>query len=88
MSGRSTAAVAILVVGLVVSTVDNFARPALSRYGKLRLPTYLLFVAMLGGLAAFGAWGILLGPLFVRLAVEALALLRSERARAADAGEA
>ena len=54
-------------------------RPMLSRYGKLRMPTFLLLISMLGGLALFGAWGVLLGPLLVRLAVEGLEILR-ERA--------
>jgi hypothetical protein len=35
---------------------------------------------MLGGLAAFGAAGPLIGPLLVRLAVEALAIWKHERA--------
>jgi predicted PurR-regulated permease PerM len=82
VSGRPAAAVAVLVVGLVVSTVDNFVRPALSRYGKLRLPMFVLFIAMLGGILAFGTWGLILGPLLVRMAIEGLNLLRAERAAA------
>jgi predicted PurR-regulated permease PerM len=69
----------MLAIGLVVSTADNFVRPMLSRYGKLRMPTFLLLVSMLGGLGLFGAWGVLLGPLLVRLAVEGLEIWR-ERA--------
>jgi predicted PurR-regulated permease PerM len=45
----------------------------------------VLFAAMLGGLSAFGAWGILAGPLFVRLAVEGLRIWRLERELGADA---
>lgn len=74
--GRSGQAIAVVVIGLVVSTLDNFVRPWLSRYGQLQLPTFVIFVAMLGGLAAFGGAGPLLGPLLVRLAAEALALWR------------
>ena len=74
--GRSGQAIAVVVIGLVVSSLDNFVRPWLSRYGQLQLPTFVIFVAMLGGLAAFGAAGPLLGPLLVRLAVEALAIWR------------
>jgi predicted PurR-regulated permease PerM len=79
VTGRPGAAVAVLVVGLVVSTVDNFVRPMLSRYGQLRLPMFVLFVAMLGGITGFGTWGLILGPLFVRLSIEGLKLLRMER---------
>ncbi|MFO7179245.1 MAG: AI-2E family transporter [Pseudomonadota bacterium] len=77
-SGRTGSGIALLVVGAVVSLIDNFVRPWLSRYGQLRLPTFVVFVAMLGGIGAFGAWGILLGPLLIRLALEALEIWREE----------
>jgi predicted PurR-regulated permease PerM len=79
IGGRPVAAVVMLVIGLIVSTADNVVRPMLSRYGKLRMPTFLLLISMLGGLAVFGGWGVLLGPLLVRLAVEGLEIWR-ERA--------
>ena len=81
VQGRTGAAAIMLAIGLVVSVVDNFVRPVLSRYGKLQLPTFLLFVSMLGGIAAFGGLGLILGPLFVRLAVEALDMLKEQPAR-------
>lgn len=74
--GRPGAAAAMLAIGCVVSVVDNVTRPVLARYGQLRLHGLLLFIAMLGGIAVFGAGGLLLGPLFVRLAVEGLNMLR------------
>jgi predicted PurR-regulated permease PerM len=78
-------AIAVIAIGLVISVADNFVRPALSRYGKLQLPMYALFVAMLGGFMAFGAWGLVLGPLMVRMAVEGLRLLRERRPPARSA---
>jgi len=83
LSGRPAAAVVMLLFGLLASIVDNVARPWLSRWGHLKLPGLVVFVAMLGGLAAFGAWGLILGPLFVRLMVEALELLREYRSQKA-----
>jgi predicted PurR-regulated permease PerM len=74
--GRPGAAAAMLAIGCVVSVVDNVMHPILARYGHLRLHGLLLFIAMLGGIAVFGAGGLLLGPLFVRLAVEGLNMLR------------
>jgi predicted PurR-regulated permease PerM len=71
-SVRPAAAVAVIVLGLVVSLLDNFVRPALSHYGRLELPTYVIFTAMLGGVAAFGGGGLILGPLLVRLTIEGL----------------
>jgi predicted PurR-regulated permease PerM len=38
---------------------------------------------MFGGLATVGAWGLALGPLLVRLAVEAVAIEREDRQLAA-----
>jgi predicted PurR-regulated permease PerM len=54
-------------------------RPLISKHANLDLPAYLLFVAMLGGIVVFGTWGLLAGPLFVRLAIEALRIGRERR---------
>jgi len=58
----------------VISTVDNVLRPIYARLGSLKMPTFLLFVSIFGGIVAFGTWGAILGPLVVRLWMEALAL--------------
>jgi predicted PurR-regulated permease PerM len=76
LGGRMGAATAMVAIGVFVSVVDNLVRPWLSRYGKLELPGFLLFVSMLGGIAAFGGVGLFIGPLFVRLAVEGLSMWR------------
>ena len=67
----------LVALGLgVISSVDNVLRPVYARLGSLKMPTFLLFVSAFGGLSAFGPWGALLGPLVVRLTMEALALRR------------
>jgi predicted PurR-regulated permease PerM len=71
--------VGVLAVGFSVSLIDNFLRPFLSGVGSLRLPGLLVFLSMLGGVAQFGGWGLMLGPLFARLAVEALEIVREQR---------
>lgn len=76
LAGRPGAALAMLIVGGVASVTDNVARPLLTKYGKLQLHGLLVFVAMLGGVAVFGASGLLLGPLLLRTAVECLKMLR------------
>jgi predicted PurR-regulated permease PerM len=76
ITGRPGAAVAMLVIGCVVALVDNVLRPLLAKYGHLRMHGLLLFLSMLGGIAVFGAGGLLLGPLCVRLAIEGLNMLR------------
>lgn len=79
-TGRTDAAIALAVVGVaVIGTIDNLARPWLARRGQLALPTYVVLVAMFGGIELLGAWGLILGPLVVRLAKEAI-VIRTEAA--------
>jgi predicted PurR-regulated permease PerM len=59
----------------VVSSVDNFLRPRLVA-DRVRLSGLAMFVAMLGGLQAFGGLGIILGPVFFATAAAILDLLR------------
>jgi predicted PurR-regulated permease PerM len=62
---------ALLLTGwgiLIVHPIDNFLGPVLVGT-KLRLHTLLIFFSVIGGLAAFGAPGIVLGPVTVAIAV-------------------
>ncbi len=78
VTGRTGAAIALAVVGVfVIGSVDNLARPFLAKRGNLQLPTYVVLIAMFGGIELVGGWGLILGPLIVRLAKEAI-LIRSE----------
>lgn len=71
VTGRTTAALVLAVVGVVVvGGIDNVLRPLFTRSGRLALHPFVLLMAMLGGLALFGASGLFLGPLIARLAVE------------------
>ena len=80
LTGRPMAAVILAVVGVaVISTIDNLARPWLAHRGQLKLPTWVVLIARFGGVELFGGWGLLLGPLLVRLAKEALMISREAR---------
>ena len=80
LAGRTGSAAIMAVVGVVViGTVDNVMRPVFARFGKLELSTFVLLTSIFGGLAIFGTWGLLLGPLFARLAKEALVMARIDR---------
>lgn len=71
--GRVGAAIFLVVWGIaVVSSVDNFLRPMLIS-GRAQISTLPVFLGLLGGIAAFGPIGIVLGPVVVALA---LALFR------------
>ena len=79
LSGRSGAALVMLVIGTFASVIDNLLRPLFARYAALRLHGLVLFLAMLGGIVVLGPWGLILGPLVVRLAIEGLEILREQR---------
>jgi predicted PurR-regulated permease PerM len=82
ITGRDTAAIVLAAGGvLVIGTIDNFVRPYLARRGRLQLPTFVVALAMFGGLASMGARGVILGPLILRLAKEVLAIWREQRDR-------
>ncbi len=77
ISGQTTQAIILALIGLVVvSSVDNLLRPLSARWGKLHLDSYLVLFSMLGGVLAIGGWGLVLGPLVVRMMLEALAVVR------------
>ncbi|CAF3927507.1 unnamed protein product [Rotaria magnacalcarata] len=72
-------AVIMIVVGvLAIGSVDNLLRPFFSKMGSLQMSTLLLLLTIFGGLELLGAWGALLGPLIVRLATEAIILVRED----------
>jgi predicted PurR-regulated permease PerM len=77
LTGRLYAGVCLAIFGMtVIGSIDNLARPWLTRRGKLQLPSFVVLVAMFGAVELVGGWGILFGPLVVRLAKEALEVRR------------
>jgi predicted PurR-regulated permease PerM len=57
----------LLLWALVVSTMDNFLRPALIKRGA-DLPLLLIFAGVIGGLIGFGLVGIFVGPVLLAVA--------------------
>ncbi len=77
LTGSPVKAAILLGLGLgVIGVVDNILRPVFARSAHLELNSSVMLVSMLGGVTAFGAFGLFLGPLVVRLAIEALAIAR------------
>lgn len=65
VNGSPGRALLLAALGVaVVSGVDNVLRPVLLA-GRTQLNGLLVFVGLLGGLAAFGALGLVLGPILV-----------------------
>jgi predicted PurR-regulated permease PerM len=54
----------LLIWSIVVSTMDNFLRPALIKRGA-DLPLLLIFAGVIGGLIGFGLVGIFVGPVLL-----------------------
>lgn len=72
-NGETWRGVVMIVLGLgVIGLVDNFTRPVVARRAKLDLNVVVLLIAMIGGTHLLGPWGLLLGPLIVRLALAGL----------------
>lgn len=79
LSGHPWAALFLGVWGVgVVSMVDTLARPYLLKDG-MDLPVGIVFLALLGGVAAFGVVGVVLGPLVVTFLIAALRIWRRDQ---------
>ena len=60
-AGHMRDAVILVVLGLgVISTIDNLLRPVLARFGNRTVQPFLLFLGVVGGITAFGPWGMVL----------------------------
>ncbi|MDA3946877.1 MAG: AI-2E family transporter, partial [Helicobacteraceae bacterium] len=44
--------------------------------GQNRINQFIIFFAIVGGLATFGFWGVILGPAIIALAITTLRTLR------------
>jgi len=62
-----------------VSTIDNLLRPVLMR-PRMKLPTIIVFIAVVGGLLVFGTAGLLLGPIIFTVTVGLLEIWRERTA--------
>jgi predicted PurR-regulated permease PerM len=66
VTGHWPMAMFMMIWGVIVSTSDNFLRPLLvSRYAPVS--AFTVFVGVVGGIAAFGPIGIVVGPVFLAL---------------------
>jgi predicted PurR-regulated permease PerM len=78
MQGNYTQAIGILLVGVIVSSVDNFIKPMLIS-GRSPLPTLAVFIGVLGGLAAFGLIGLFVGPVVIALVLALIEFAREKK---------
>ncbi|MDB4966164.1 MAG: hypothetical protein JWN44_1853 [Myxococcales bacterium] len=74
VSGHTVAAIGLAIYGVaVISTIDNFVRPLLTKRG-VPIHSLLLFLALFGGVATYGLTGIFWGPFVMVLAVTSVEL--------------
>jgi predicted PurR-regulated permease PerM len=77
-SGHWIKAIILLVWGLaVVHPIDNVLRPYLIGE-RTKLSTLFVFFAILGGLRAFGAMGVFIGPIILATTLALVSFLREE----------
>ncbi len=91
LSGHAIKAAILVGVCLaVVTPIDHLVRPVLARYGKLQLNSFIVFLAMIGGIVSVGGWGLILGPLLYRMALEVISIVREPPgpAQSSDARDA
>lgn len=81
---RWYAATFLVLWGVMISTMDNVLRPILVS-GRARVGTLTVFIGVLGGVAAFGAIGLILGPLVLVLVIALVRFTLDLRQAEADA---
>jgi predicted PurR-regulated permease PerM len=80
VQGRLWAAAFLVFWGMVlVSLVDNIVRPLVVS-GRAQISTLPVLLGLMGGLATFGAIGIVLGPVVIALALALLRFAEEEQA--------
>ncbi|MBU1642739.1 AI-2E family transporter [bacterium] len=78
---------AFFIDNIVKLVILNFVNRTLS-YGRHRINEFIIFFAIVGGLATFGFWGFILGPAIIALAVTTLRTLRKANRLTLGQGEA
>jgi predicted PurR-regulated permease PerM len=84
LSGSLVKGIVLALVGvLVLGNVDNVIRPLLLA-GKSQMNTLVLIISLMGGVAAFGFIGLVLGPLVAALLTALVESYRPEPGAAAE----
>src|SRR5687767_5068314 len=79
LTGEIWRGVALLVIGAGgISLIDNFLRPMLLP-GRTEMNGLLVFISLLGGIAAFGLIGLVLGPVVMATAISFVDAYATER---------
>lgn len=71
MGDYVTAIILLLYTLIVITNLPNFLRPRLVK-GKINVRPSVVLISILGGMAAFGFWGLIYGPVFMVIFITAL----------------
>jgi predicted PurR-regulated permease PerM len=79
LTGHVARGIALIAIGTgVIGLVDNFLRPIFLA-GRTQMNGLLVFISLLGGIAAFGLLGLVLGPVIMAAATSWVNAYASER---------
>ena len=79
LTGQIGRGIALIVIGAgVIGLVDNFLRPIMLS-GRAQMNGLLVFISLLGGIAAFGFLGLVLGPVVMAAATSWVNAYASDR---------
>lgn len=79
LTGDVSRGIALLAIGAGgISLIDNFLRPILLA-GRTQMNGLLVFISLLGGIAAFGLIGLVLGPVITATAISFVDAYATER---------
>ncbi len=79
ITGEIGRGIALLAIGAGgISLIDNFLRPMLLA-GRTQMNGLLVFISLLGGIAAFGLIGLVLGPVIMATAISFVDAYATER---------
>ena len=85
LTGSAWKGVVLLAFGtLVISTIDNVLRPVLVST-DVKMPSYVVLVSSLGGIAIFGVNGVVIGPLLAAIFLTAWEIYLQVRGAQQDA---
>jgi predicted PurR-regulated permease PerM len=79
LTGETGRGIGLLAIGAGgISLIDNFLRPILLA-GRSQMNGLLVFISLLGGMAAFGLIGLILGPVIMATAISFVEAYATER---------
>jgi predicted PurR-regulated permease PerM len=86
LAGKTAKGIFLLAWGvLVVGSADNVIRPLIIG-GKAELPFSLMALGAIGGLAAFGLMGVVIGPVIISLSLVLFGMYKARAHPAAVSG--